>query len=175
MKYSKITISGKICTGKSTLLKSLQIELNWPIFMTGKLFRDYIKKNGLNLEQVEEQNKKLTNKIDYQVRDLLHSPGNLIVDGWMSGIMATGMPDVLKILLVCNDDIRYQRFADREKISLDEAKKRVEERQSNWLSKLEQIYKRNDFIDPKNYNLIIDTSNISFEEVLKNVLQKIEE
>jgi len=78
-------------------------------------------------------------------------------------------------LLVCNDDIRYQRFADREKISLDEAKKRVEERQSNWLSKLEQIYKRNDFIDPKNYNLIIDTSNISFEEVLKNVLQKIEE
>ena len=101
MKYSKITISGKICTGKTTLLKSLQKELNWPIFMTGQLFRDYVKKNVLNLEQVEEQNDELTKKIDYQVRDMINVPGNLIVDGWMSGIMAQDLPDVLKILLIC--------------------------------------------------------------------------
>jgi len=42
MTINKITISGKICTGKSTLLKSLQKELNWPVFMTGQLFREYV-------------------------------------------------------------------------------------------------------------------------------------
>jgi len=175
MKYSKITISGKICTGKTTLLKSLQKELNWPIFMTGQLFRDYVKKNVLNLEQVEEQNDELTKKIDYQVRDMINVPGNLIVDGWMSGIMAQDLPDVLKILLICKDEIRYKRFADREKISINEAKKRVEERQSNWLNKLKKIYKRNDFVDPKNYDFVIDTSNITSRDVLKKVLQKIKE
>jgi predicted cytidylate kinase len=173
MNINKITISGKICTGKTTLLKNLEKELNWSIFMTGKLFRDYVVKNKLNLDQVEEQNKDLTKKIDYQVREMIHSTGNLVVDGWMAGIMANNLPDVLKILLICKDDIRYQRFADREKINFDEAKKRVEERQLNWLAKLEKIYKRNDFMDPKNYDLIIDTSYISSHDTLKKVLQKI--
>ncbi len=168
---NKITISGKICTGKTSLLKNLEKKLNWPIFMTGKLFRDYVAKNKFDLEQVEEQNEELTKKIDYQVRDLIHAPGNLIVDGWMSGIMAAGLPNVLKVLLICDDNIRYQRFADREKINLDEAKKRVDERQSNWLNKLEKIYKRNDFIDPKNYDLIIDTSDISSQAVLEKVIK----
>ncbi len=173
MEYSKITISGKICTGKTTLFKKLGAKLGWPTFMTGQLFRDHVKKNKLNLEQVEEQNETLTKKIDYLVRDMIYAPGNLIVDGWMSGIMADNLKGVLKILLICKDNIRYKRFAAREKIHFDEAKKRVEERQSNWFIKLKKIYKRNDFIDPKNYNLIIDTSHITSQAVLKKVLQKI--
>jgi cytidylate kinase len=143
--------------------------------MTGQLFRDYVKTNKLNLDQVEEQNDELTKKIDFKVQDMLKLPGNLIVDGWMSGIMANHFPNILKVLLICDDNIRYQRFADREKISLNEAKVRVDERQNNWLSKLKKIYKRGDFMDPKNYDLIIDTSNISFQDVLKKVLQKIKE
>lgn len=141
--------------------------------MTGKLFRDYVVKNKLNLDQVEEQNNSLTKKIDYQVHEMIHSPGNLIVDGWMAGIMANNLSDVLKILLICKDGIRYQRFARREKIDINVAKKRVEERQTNWLAKLEKIYKRSDFMDQKNYDLIIDTSCISPRDTLKKVLQKI--
>lgn len=173
MNINKITISGKICTGKTTLLKDLQKKLNWPIFMTGKLFREYVKKNQLNLDQVDEQSEELTKKIDYQVRDMLKDNNNLIVDGWMSGIIANHFPSILKILLVCKDDIRYQRFADREKIPIDEAKKSVEERQTNWFKKLGKIYGRNDFLDPKNYDLIIDTSSISSKAVLKKVLNSL--
>lgn len=173
MNINKITISGKICTGKTTLLKSLEKQLNWPVFMTGKLFREYVAKNKLDLEQVEEQNDDLTKKIDYQVRDMIYKEGNLIVDGWMSGIMAHDQPNVLKILLTCKDETRYKRFSDRENINFDEAKKRVEERQSNWLNKLEKIYGRNDFMDPKNYDLIIDTTDISSQEVLEKVIRKI--
>jgi predicted cytidylate kinase len=173
MNIDKITISGKICTGKTTLLKNLKKKLKWPTFMTGQLFREYVKNNKLNLEQVEEQNEKLTKKIDYQVRDLIYAPGRLLVDGWMSGIMADNLPNVLKILLVCSDNIRYQRFAQREKISLYEAEKRVEKRQNNWFKILKKIYKRNDFVDPKTYDLIIDTSVISSKAVLKGVLEKL--
>lgn len=171
MKFSKITISGKICTGKTTLLNDLQEKLNWPTFLTGKYFRNYVKQGNLLLEKVEEQNERLTKEIDYKVRDLLHKKANLIVDGWMSGIMADSLPEVLKILLVCDDEIRYQRFAKREKISLKDAGKKVEERQNNWFEKMEKIYKMDskEFIDPKNYDLIIDTTNISSEDVLKKV------
>ena len=141
--------------------------------MTGQLFRDYVKEHGLNLEGAEEQNEKLTKEVDYKVRDMLHGSGNLIVDGWMSGLSANKLTDILKILLVGKDDIRYKRFAKREKISLTEAKKRVEERQNSWFTKIKKIYKisSSEFVDKKNYTLVIDTSYITTQAVLKKVLE----
>ncbi|PIQ72075.1 hypothetical protein COY13_02140 [Candidatus Roizmanbacteria bacterium CG_4_10_14_0_2_um_filter_36_35] len=172
MKYSKITISGKICTGKSTLMKLLRKKLKWPISMTGQYFRDYVKKHQLNLERAEEQNEKLTKKVDYKVRDMLHKKGRLIVDGWMSGLMANKLPDVLKIILVCKDDIRYKRFAKREKISFPEAKIKVEERQNSWFDKIKKIHKISKLTlnNEKKYNLVIDTSYITPQAVFKKVL-----
>lgn len=172
MKYSKITISGKICTGKSTLFNGLQKKLKWPIFITGQFFRDYAKKYRLNLDGAEEQNNKVTKEIDYKVKEMLNKEGNLIVDGWMSGIMADKLPGVLKILLVCKDDIRYKRFAKREKINFLDAKERVEKRQNSWFNKIKKIHKisKSTLNNKKNYNLVIDTSHIIPQAVLKKVL-----
>lgn len=174
MKYNKITISGKICTGKSTLFKKLEDRLGWPTIHTGQIFRDYVKKHRLDLEKAQEQNEKLTKKVDYQVRDMLKKKdGYLLVDSWMAGIMADNLTHVLRVLLICDNDKRYQRFAEREKISFEEAKKRVEERQHSWLNRMEKIYKRNDFLDPLNYNLIIDTTSKNPEEIFNKVLNKL--
>lgn len=170
MTYTKIAISGKICTGKSTLFNDLQKKLKWPVFQTGKYFREYVAKKHMTLEDAAEQNDKLTKQIDYMVRDRLHEKGHLIVDGWMSGIMASKIPEVLRVLLVCDDDVRVRRFSEREKVPLKEAQKRVAERLANWVDKLKKIYKRDDFFDEKNYNLVIDTSHITSKQVLKIVL-----
>ena len=62
MTYTKIAISGKICSGKSTLFNDLEEKLKWPVFQTGKYFREYAKKNKLTLENAGEQNDKLTKK-----------------------------------------------------------------------------------------------------------------
>ncbi len=177
MKYSKITISGKICTGKTTLLNLLRKKLNWPVFLTGQLFRDYVKKENLNLELAEEQNEKITKLIDNKVKELLNSPGNLIVDGWLSGIMAKNLKDVLKILLICKDKIRYKRFAKREKVSFEEAKKRVKKRQKNWFKKIKKIHKISEskLNNQKNYDLIIDTSYITPKAILKKVISFLKE
>lgn len=173
MKYNKITISGKICTGKTTLLKSLEKHLGWPTFMTGQLFREHAKKKNLQLEGAEEQNQRITREVDERVKKMLHEPGHLIVDGWMSGLSANSLPDVMKILLECDNRTRYGRFANREKVTLTEAKKRVEERQGSWFEKIEKIHKikRGEFIDPKNYTIVIDTTNLSTSKITKKVLQ----
>jgi len=173
MKYNKITISGKICSGKTTLLKRLEKKLGWPAFMTGQLFRDYVLKHGLSLEGAQEQSERLTKEVDYKVRDMLHEDNKfLIVDGWMSGLMANKKSGVLKIILVCKDDIRYKRFAKREKTTFDEAKKRVEERQDSWFEKIKKIHKISSktLNDEKNYDLVIDTSYITPQAILKKVI-----
>jgi len=171
MKYSNITISGKICTGKSTLRNLLVKKLGWHTFSTGELFRQYVKDHNLSLEGAEEQNSELTKKIDNQVKELLKTKEHLIVDSWMAGIMAKGLPGVLKVLLVCKDDIRYKRFSKREKIDYAGAKEKVEDRFLNWSKKIKKIYHRDDFYDEKHFDLVVDTSYITRHAVLKKVLE----
>lgn len=174
MKYSNITISGQICAGKSTLRNLLVKKLRWQTFSTGELFRKYTKDHNLNLEQAEEQNNKLTKKIDGQVRKLLKIKKHQIVDSWLAGITAKKIPGVLKILLVCKDDIRYKRFAKREKSSFQEAKLKVDERFDSWSKKIYKIYKCRDFFKEKYFDLVIDTSYITPQAVLKKVLNTLE-
>ncbi|OGK10389.1 hypothetical protein A2767_02500 [Candidatus Roizmanbacteria bacterium RIFCSPHIGHO2_01_FULL_35_10] len=173
MKYSKITISGKICTGKTTLFWNLQKKLNWPVFSTSQYFRDLARFKKFSLEKAQEQNERTTKEVDFRVRDLLKTKGNLIAEGWMTGIMAEKLPRILKILLVCTDQKRIKRFSQREKISLTEAKKRITKREISLFDKLERIYNRRDFVNPKNYNLVVDTSELTPGQVLQTVVDKL--
>lgn len=170
MKYSRITISGKICTGKTTLFWNLQKKLNWPTFSTGQYFRDYARQHNLSLEKAEEQDERITKEVDFRVRKLLKQDKNIIAEGWMTGIMANKFPGILKILLISDYMERIKRFSQREKISFVEAEKRLHDRENNWLKKLKNIYKRNDIFDTKNYDLIIDTTYLSPKQVFEKVL-----
>ena len=173
MKYDNVTISGQICTGKSTLRKLLSKKLGWQTFSTGELFRRHSKELNLSLEAADEQNDQLTKKIDRQLTVLVKTKTHFVVDSWMAGITAKNIPRVLKILLVCNDNIRHQRFALREKISVKEARVKVEERFSHWSTKIKKIYHRTDFFNRKYFDLVIDTSDIIPQGVLKKVLDKL--
>jgi len=169
--YSKITISGKICTGKSSVFRELQKKLNWPTFSTGAYFREYAQTHKLNLNNAEEQTAKLTREVDGMVKDMLKKPGNLLLDSWLAGIMAEGVDDVLKILLVTDDSVRFKRFALREHVSIEDAKTEVLLRDKSWFEKVEKIHNRSDFFDKRNYTLVIDTSRVSSEYVVSQILK----
>lgn len=173
MKYKKITISGKICTGKSSLFKKLKDALGWPTFSTGAFFREYAKKHHLELNKAQEQTQKLTLQVDDMVRSKLSGEGHLLVDAWLGGYLAQNIPGVLKILLTAPDEIRFSRFANREQIALSKAKEEVKSRDLSWLEKVRRIHNYSDFFDPKCYDLVIDTSKVSTEEAVKEVLKSL--
>jgi CMP/dCMP kinase len=171
--YTKITISGKICTGKSSVFLALQKKLQWPTFSTGAYFREYAKTHHLQLNKAEEQSDSLTREIDSKVRDMLGKPGFLLVDSWLAGIMAEGIPNVLKILLITPDEIRFERFAKREKVSFEIAKKEVDSRDLNWFEKVRKIHNRSDFFNEKNYDVIINSAHLSIDQVVEKILSKL--
>jgi len=173
MKYRKITISGKICTGKSTLFKDLRKTLHWTTISTSQIFRARARKNSLSLEKADEQDDVLTQQIDHQVRDTVLATEKIIAEGWMTGIMTVTHHEVLRILLTSDDQKRVERFMEREGVSFEEAEKRVKDRETLWIEKVTVIYNRSDFFDPKHYNLVIDTTNATPLEVLNEVLQYI--
>ncbi len=169
--YEKITLSGKICTGKSTLFKDLSESLHWPTYSAGQFFRLYVTKHNLTLEKADEQNPQITKEVDYGMQKMLKEQPHIILEGWMAGIMADDLPDVLRILLICDDVERIKRFAERENVTEEIAREKIYEREANLFDKLEEIYNRRDFVDPQNYNLVIDTTVKTSFDVLTVVLK----
>lgn len=86
--YNTITISGKICTGKSTLFTMLAQTLQWETISSSQYFRQYAREHALDINKAEEQSNELTKKIDYMVRDRLKTGKHIIAEGWMAGVMA---------------------------------------------------------------------------------------
>jgi predicted cytidylate kinase len=169
--YTKITISGKICTGKSSVFRALLKKLQWPTFSSGAYFREYAKTHDLGLNSAEEQTKKLTMEVDMMVKKKLSEPGNLLLDAWLGGVLAEKAPGVLKVLLVADDSVRYKRFSEREKTTLSQARKEVTLRDNSWFEKVSKIHKRDDFFDLKNYDLVIDTSDKSIAHITRLILK----
>ncbi len=173
MKFSKITISGRACTGKTTLFWQLQEHLNWPTFSTSQFFRDYARTKKLELDLAQEQEKKLTIKTDLRIKKLLEKDINIIVEGWMAGIMADELAGVLRIFLTASYETRIKRYAEREKVSLTEAEKRLKSREDSWLKKLADIYPGINIFDPRHYNFVIDTASLTPSQTLRRVLDKL--
>ncbi len=171
--FKKITLSGPICSGKSSAFKNLQKKLGWPSFSASEFFRDYCQKKKIPLWQAEKRPDSLTRKVDLGMRERLKKKENLILEGWMAGIMAQGIPQVLKVLLTAEDKERVKRFAIREKLSQKEAGKKLREREENLLAKLKRVYQRDDFLVPKNYDLVIDTTFLKPKETAQKILDKL--
>lgn len=171
--YDKITISGQICTGKTTLFWNLYRTLHWPTFSASLFFRDYAKLHHASLEKAEEQSNKITKEIDLGMRSLMKKRSEMIIEGWMAGLMARGIPHVLKILLTCDPKEQIKRFAHRAGVDKGAAKQKIHDRERNLFAVLKKIYNRDDFLDPKNYDLVINTTKQSPEKILQAVLQKL--
>lgn len=175
MKYRAITISGKICTGKSSLFKTLVKKLGWESYSSSQFFRDWCQKHNLPIFAVHLRQESLTRKIDEGVREKLLKEKNIIIEGWLSGFMGQGISGVLKILLICADEERIRRFSQRENINISRASQEIKKREESLLKKWKKVYGRSDFFDPKFYNLIIETTNLKPKEVLDLVLRKLKE
>lgn len=168
--YTKITLSGKICTGKSTVFHLLSGKLGWPTISASQFFRDYAKTHQKSLQMADEQSDEVTKSVDEKTKAMLLANTHAIAEGWMAGILAEGMHDVLRVFLTCDDTVREKRFAGRSHVSIEEAGRQIREREQNWISKLIPIYGRSDFFDPKNYTFVIDTTDKTPEDTYKEIM-----
>jgi predicted cytidylate kinase len=173
MNYSHITIAGRICTGKSTVRNYLQETLGWTGFSTGEIFREYIKENNLQLDRVDEQDR-IGRDVDAMIQKRLREEKKLVIDTWINGVLSAGQPEVFKVLLTCSDEVRIQRFVEREEVSKEEALQRITNRENALLTKLSAMYDIDDILDPKHYNIVIDTSNLTVKEIGDQIIAKMQ-
>jgi predicted cytidylate kinase len=174
MKYKNIAISGDIGTGKSTLARLLSEKLNWQYVSAGNYFRDWYKSQGMDVSKVygipEEEDRKM--EADFQ-KDMLEKE-NTVFESRLAGWLARDYKQTLKVLCVVEDNEAYKRVAGRDSVSEEEAKTLSIQRAKDLVDKFNKLYGVSDFLDAKYFDLIIDTTNLKPEEVLKKVLEKLD-
>jgi CMP/dCMP kinase len=173
----KITITGTAGSGKSTVAKTLAKKLGYKHFSIGDFQRELAKEHNMTILEWgrhEATDKKYDLMVDERQIKFGHENDNFVIDSWLG---AKFIPDSFKVFLDADIDTRVKRrlIQKRSEESFsehEETKKSILERQKvnreRWVK-----YYHFDYEDKKNYNMIIDTTNLSIEEIIKKILKDI--
>ncbi|HLA44941.1 MAG TPA: hypothetical protein VJZ27_15960 [Aggregatilineales bacterium] len=141
--YRNITISGIAGTGSTTLLNQLRTALQpygWQGFSGGEYMRQFVDEFQPGTQghhSAADYGENVDRMVDMSIRQRLQSEEGLIIESWLSGFMAQGIPGVLKILLICTNELdRAHRLAERDGMESDEAMiqafRRLETNVNRW-------------------------------------------
>lgn len=172
LKFDNITISGAIGVGTTTLMHNLKpylAPLGFTFSSTGQFIRQYTKENIMPVATLVSAD--FDRKVEDRVEKLLNTKKKQVVEAWLSGFVARNKKNCLRILLICsNKSLKIDRVANRDNLTIAQAKKMVEEREEENFKKWRRIYGNYDFHSPKYYHLVIDTSTSGQLETVGKVL-----
>jgi len=170
-----ITISGPHGTGKSTYAKALAEALGLRYIAAGEIFRDIAKQEKLSLGELSDraaQDPKLDRMLDERTKAEAKR-GGVVIDAQLGAWMARDLVDV-KVLLTAPDEVRFRRIADREGVSMEEARRETEYREMVQQKRYKDYYGI-DVTDLSIYDASIDTGLHSIEETKKIVIESVRE
>ena len=168
-----LTISGKHGSGKSVIGKKIALALEIKYYSTGQAFRDLAKEMNMSLEEFTkhvENHPNIDRDLDKKIVEIAKK-GDIITDSQLSGHILQNIAD-FKILLKCPLETRVKRMADRDQTSYEEKLKETMLREKSEQERFKILYDI-DLEDNKIYDLIIETENLSIEEVLNKILSVI--
>ena len=80
------------------------------------------------------------------------------------------IPDSFKICYQCDFDTRTKRIAVREKKDLAQVQKETQEREKAIYDRFAKYYEITDFENEKNFDLVIDTKRLNFNQVVETIM-----
>jgi cytidylate kinase len=180
-----ITITGNLGSGKSSIAKILK-ENGYEIVSTGNIFRQLAMEKGLSVEefnkQVNEAASRGDRSVDKMIDDTTAKIGkerdNVVFDSRLAWNFA---PESFKIFVITDIDEASRRVfndslrADSESYdSMEACKKALIHRQKLETVRYGEIYGI-DYYDMGNYNLVIESTSASPNDIAGEILDKLDE
>ena len=166
-----LTISGLHGTGKSTIGKLISQKLGLKYYSTGQAFRDLANDMNVTLEEFTdyvEKNPDIDRKLDDKIIEIALKD-NILIDSQLSAYLLESVAD-FKILLTCSLEIRVKRMTERDDALYDDKLKETTIREKSELARFTKLYDINlndQSKVEKIYDLIIDTSELTIEEIFE--------
>lgn len=171
-----ITITGKPCSGKGTVAKEFCKEYNFEYICTGDMFREHAKKLGydniLTFQEEDPRVREVDGTVDNAISELgkTRIRDNIVIDSRLAWHF---IPNSFKVFIDVNSTTAGQRLieADRETektSSLSDAIKKLETRWQVENDRYWELYQTNN-LNLSNYDLIIDSSNLTPTEIMKKI------
>ena len=170
-----ITISGTPGSGKSTVAEILYEQLDISYVYSGMLFRNLAEQYNMSLAEFGkycEQHEHVDREIDEKQVEILRK-GNVLLEGRLSGWLAHQQKiDAIKIMIIADEKIRAERIVCREggsvEVRLVEMKQREESERKRYLT-----YYNIDITDTSIYDILIDSSDKTPEEIVEIIVSTI--
>ena len=173
-----ITITGDHTSGQGTVSNILKEKLEYEIYRNGQYVRKLALEKGMSIIEFQEylnEHPELDRQIEKSAKEYADCHDNLIVDaklGWYA------IPESFKVYLKVDIEVAIRRALNDESRKatedykdLEEAKQKIlyrhKEETNRWLE--EYGVNRDDM---SNYDIVIDTSNLTPDEVSKKILEE---
>ena len=180
-----VSFNGQEGSGKSTIAKMVSEKLGFPRYYMGQLFRDMAAEKGMTLPEFRkicDVDPDFDKKVDDYVVKLSRERENFIIE---SRTAWHCIPDSLKIYLKVDSNVAAERIfkgisennnrsnEDSSLDTVDNIEKSIIKRRKEDSERYLTLYGiRQD--EEKNYDAVIDTTDLTIEEVFFKVMNLIE-
>lgn len=176
-----ITISGKPGSGKSTIAERLARALGVPRYYIGGLRRKMAADRGLTLEALNALGEKqdwTDREVDEYQRTLGQTEHNFVIEGRTSFHF---IPHSLKLFFDVAPEVGAQRVFNDFKsgrrtpessgnATLDDVRAMLNRRIASDVLRYQQYYGIENIYDPKHYDAVIDTTNLTPDQMFDRVM-----
>jgi predicted cytidylate kinase len=174
-----ITISGRPGSGKSVVASRVAEALDMAHASAGDFMREMARERGLSileLSKVAEESVAIDREIDERTTHLATQGGALVIDarlGWHF------VPESVKVFLEVSPDVAARRIfeayrgTEQENIDLETTRRAMEERTKSETERYLDYYGL-DYTDHGHYDLVIDTSELTINQVVGRIVDHIQ-
>ncbi|HLV90824.1 MAG: cytidylate kinase family protein [Acidimicrobiales bacterium] len=173
-------MSGRPGSGKSVVAKALAEVLSVDHVSAGDFMREMAAERGmsiLELSRVAESDDAIDLEIDARTSRLAGSGRSFVMDarlGWHF------IPHSVKVFLDVRPEVAAARVfgagrsAEKENVNLDATVRAIAERTESERERYIEYYGI-DYLDPSHYDLVVDTSDLTPEQVVERIVEHLRE
>ena len=170
-----ITISGTPGSGKSTVAQLVGKQLGLHYVYSGEFFRKMARDHHMSLEDFGkycETHREIDEQLDAHQLKILQK-GNVVLEGRIAGWIAhrNEIPAV-KVLLHADIKTRSERIVNREQGDVATRRMEIVERERSEATRYKTYYNI-DLGDTSIYDLVIDSSDKTPEEIVAIILETV--